>query len=85
MSINQFIRIVKLKKAAQLLTYEDVTVSETAFQLGFTDLKYFRTCFKDKFGILPSEYQKQNLLYFYEFINEILLLIFRHNVQTPKL
>lgn len=59
LSINQFIRMVKLKQAAQLLTFADVTVSEVAFQMGFTDLKYFRTCFKEKFGTLPSEYQKQ--------------------------
>lgn len=59
-SINHFIRIVKLKHAAFLLINEDLTVSEVAFKLGFTDLKYFRNCFKDRYDILPSEYQKQN-------------------------
>ena len=60
LSINKFIRIVKLKFAAQLLTYNDSTVSEVAFHIGFNDLKYFRECFKERYGILPSEYQKQN-------------------------
>jgi DNA-binding response OmpR family regulator len=59
-SINQFIRSVKMKKAAELLGSSDITVSEVAFSLGFTDLKYFRSCFKEQFNILPSEYQKQN-------------------------
>jgi len=60
LSINQFIRLIKLKRSANLLEHEDVTVSEVAFKMGFADLKYFRNCFKEHFGILPSEYQKKN-------------------------
>ncbi|MFY0624910.1 MAG: response regulator [Reichenbachiella sp.] len=56
-SINQFIRTIKLKKAAQMLISDDVSVSEVAFSLDFTDLKYFRNCFKKQFNMLPSEYQ----------------------------
>lgn len=59
-SINQFIRSVKMKKAAEMLSSQDVTVSEVAFTLGYTDLKYFRSCFKDQYNTLPSDYQKQN-------------------------
>ena len=59
-SINQFIRVVKMKHAAQRLATEDVTTSEVAFNLGFTDPKYFRKCFKEQHGMLPSEYRKLN-------------------------
>lgn len=59
-SINQFMRSLKMKKAAELLSASDVTVSEVAFSLGFTDLKYFRVCFKEHFDMLPSEYHRKN-------------------------
>ena len=59
-SINQFIRVVKLKRAAHRLATEDVTTAEVAFNLGFTDPKYFRKCFKEQHGMLPSEYRKLN-------------------------
>jgi signal transduction histidine kinase/DNA-binding response OmpR family regulator/ligand-binding sensor domain-containing protein len=58
-SINQFIRSIKLKKAAEMLATEDKAVSEVAFSLNFTDLKYFRSCFKKQYGKLPSEYQNE--------------------------
>lgn len=61
MSINQFARSVRIKKAAELLSSSTtMTVSEIAFSLGFTDLKYFRQCFKDQFHILPSDYQRKS-------------------------
>ncbi|MFT7235986.1 MAG: signal transduction histidine kinase/ligand-binding sensor domain-containing protein [Cyclobacteriaceae bacterium] len=59
-SINQFIRFVKMKKSAEMLTSRNVSVSEVAFSMGFTDLKYFRSCFKEHYHKLPSEYQKSN-------------------------
>ena len=49
-----------MKQATLLLSTEDITVSEVAFTLGFTDLKYFRKCFKEQHGILPSDYRKQH-------------------------
>ncbi len=58
-SIKQFIRSIKLKKAAEMLATEDMAVSEIAFALDFTDLKYFRTCFKKHHGKLPLEYQNE--------------------------
>lgn len=59
-SIKQFIRSIKLKKAAEMLIAEDMSVSEVAFALDFTDLKYFRTCFKKQHGLLPSEYRNNH-------------------------
>ncbi|MGL1888127.1 MAG: response regulator [Reichenbachiella sp.] len=56
-SISQLIRTIKLKRAAEMLLTEEMSVSEVAFSLSFTDLKYFRNCFKKQFGLLPSQYQ----------------------------
>ena len=41
-SINEFIRSVKIKKAAELLATKDINVSEAAYKVGINDLKYFR-------------------------------------------
>lgn len=54
-STTQFIRYVRLKHAEKLLHDGHLNVSQTAFQVGFNDLKYFRKCFKKEFGMTPSE------------------------------
>lgn len=56
-SIQLFIRKIKMKRAAQLLLSEDMTVTEIAFNLDFSDLKYFRKCFKEQFKMTPSGYK----------------------------
>ncbi|MCB0534575.1 MAG: response regulator [Saprospiraceae bacterium] len=53
---NNFIRSIRLKRAAQLLSTGQFNVSEVAYKVGFTDLKYFRERFREHFGIVPSEY-----------------------------
>lgn len=55
-SITQFIRFVRLKHAEKLLKEGRFNISETAFQVGFNDLKYFRRCFKEEFKLTPSDY-----------------------------
>lgn len=52
----EFIRIIRLKRAAQLLRESQLTVSEIAYEVGFNNPKYFRKYFKDEFGVLPSLY-----------------------------
>ena len=52
----EFIRNIRLKRAAQLLKQQKLTVSEVTYHVGFNDLQYFRTCFKKQFGVSPSEY-----------------------------
>jgi DNA-binding response OmpR family regulator len=53
---NTLIRNIRLKRAAQLLDTRQYNISEVAYKVGFTDLKYFRERFKERFGVVPSEY-----------------------------
>jgi signal transduction histidine kinase/ligand-binding sensor domain-containing protein/DNA-binding response OmpR family regulator len=53
----EFIRIIRLKRAAQLLRESQQNVSEIAYQVGFNSPKGFSKYFKEEFGVLPSVYQ----------------------------
>jgi signal transduction histidine kinase/ligand-binding sensor domain-containing protein/DNA-binding response OmpR family regulator len=52
----EFVRLLKLKRAAILLSRSQMNVSEIAFRVGFNDPKYFSKHFKNEFGVLPSRY-----------------------------
>lgn len=52
----EFIRSVKLNKAAQLLEKSDMTIAEICYTVGFSTPNYFAKSFKAKFNMLPSEY-----------------------------
>ncbi len=54
-SPNQFIRSLRLQYARQFLQNGTGSVSEVAFQVGFSSLSYFSRCFREEFGFLPSE------------------------------
>lgn len=58
-STNEFIRKVKIQHAEQLLLTGKYTISEIAFRVGINSPVYFRQCFKDEFGLPPSEYMKK--------------------------
>lgn len=53
----EFIRVIRLKRAAQLLRDKQQNVSDVAYSVGFNSPKYFSKYFKDEFGVLPSVYQ----------------------------
>lgn len=53
-SPNQLITSIRLKKAKEALLTYDYTVSEIAFQFGFTSPSYFSKCFKKEYGICPT-------------------------------
>ncbi len=59
-TIVEFIRGIRLKKAAQMLRSQSYTVSEVAYMVGFNDLKHFRNSFKEQYKVSPSEYMKLN-------------------------
>ena len=52
---NDFIRIVRLNKAKELLVSRKYSIGEVANMVGFSDPKYFSTCFKKQFGTSPSK------------------------------
>ena len=56
MSVNELIRKLRLQRAAQLLQQEWGSVSQVAYEVGFSNLSYFSKVFKEEFGMLPSEY-----------------------------
>jgi AraC-like DNA-binding protein len=55
LSIVEFVRTIRMNKAAQLLKSGQYRVSDVAFEVGFNDMKYFRQCFKDQFNMSPSD------------------------------
>jgi signal transduction histidine kinase/DNA-binding response OmpR family regulator/streptogramin lyase len=59
-NINQLVRKVRIQKAAQFLRSGQHNINEVSVMVGINSAIYFRQCFKDEFGILPSEYQKKN-------------------------
>ncbi len=56
MAPNEFIRTMRLKRAASLLEQHSGNVSEIAYQVGFSTLNYFTKCFRRQYGQTPSEY-----------------------------
>jgi len=56
MSPNDFLKTIRLNKAAQLLLQTDCRVKEVYEQVGFNSSSYFAKCFKAQFGVLPKEY-----------------------------
>lgn len=53
-----FIRSYRLLRGAELLRKGFGTVSQVAVEVGFSNIAYFTTCFKEKFDILPSVYME---------------------------
>ncbi|WP_242206090.1 hybrid sensor histidine kinase/response regulator transcription factor [Aestuariivivens insulae] len=58
-SLSEFIRTVRLKKAAQMIAQTEMNISEIAYEVGFSDLKYFRKSFKVLFNASPTEYRSK--------------------------
>ena len=59
MTANEFLRKIKIRNAEELLITGKYTISEVAYSVGMSSMAYFRQCFKEEFGISPSEYLKQ--------------------------
>jgi signal transduction histidine kinase/AraC-like DNA-binding protein/streptogramin lyase len=59
LSANAFIHKIKMNTAEKMLIERKLTISEIAFKLGFSSPSYFRHCFKDDYGIAPSDFVKR--------------------------
>jgi AraC-like DNA-binding protein len=55
----EFIRDLKMKRAAQLLSSGEYLVKEVSYMIGISDIKYFGKCFKTKYSMTPQEYKNQ--------------------------
>ena len=55
-STSEFIRTIRLNKAAKLIESGKYSITEVIYMVGFSDPKYFRTCFKKHFDCTPSSY-----------------------------
>lgn len=59
LSTNEYIRKVKMENAERLLLEGKFNISEIAYKVGMNSTGYFRQCFKEEFGLSPSDYLKQ--------------------------
>ncbi len=60
-SMGEFIRGLRLKKAAKILISEDVSISEVLYRVGINSNSYFTKSFKAQFGMTPTEFIQQNV------------------------
>lgn len=54
-----FVRHIRIMKASELLRDTDDTLTAIAFNLGFSDPKYFSKVFKKEMGVVPTEYRER--------------------------
>lgn len=59
MTVKEFVKSIRLKRATQLLLEKKMTVTEIAFAVGFRDLSHFRKSFHREYGMSASEYSTQ--------------------------
>ena len=57
---NNYIKVERLKRAAQLLKQGDCKVNEVCYMVGFSSPSYFTQCFQKQFGLLPKDFILQN-------------------------
>lgn len=56
---SEFIKDYKLSYAVELLKQSNLTISDIAYQSGFSDVGYFGKCFRKKYGMSPRDFKKQ--------------------------
>jgi YesN/AraC family two-component response regulator len=61
LSGKELLQDFRLKRAAQIITENDVSVADVCYMVGFSDPKYFSACFKAKFKATPTEYKANKI------------------------
>lgn len=59
MSVNEFVKKIKMKKSIELINSGEYSLTEISDLTGFSSIAYFRQCFKDEYGMAPTEYLKK--------------------------
>ncbi|MFO7999877.1 MAG: response regulator, partial [Marinilabilia sp.] len=59
-SLVEFIRSMRIKRAAQIFRQDKLSVSEVSFMVGFSDPKYFSKCFSKEMGQKPTDFIKMH-------------------------
>ena len=57
---NEFIRNIRLQKAKEIIENGNTNISEVYYKTGFSSSSYFAKCFKNYFGILPTEVESKS-------------------------
>jgi AraC-like DNA-binding protein len=58
LGVHEFIRLIRLKKSAELLIEGKLNVSQIAYEVGFNSVSYYIRCFTKSYGISPKEYAR---------------------------
>ena len=56
----EFIKEMRMKRAAQLIAESDYNMTQIAYMVGINDPRYFSKCFKVLMGVTPTEFRKNN-------------------------
>jgi signal transduction histidine kinase/ligand-binding sensor domain-containing protein/DNA-binding response OmpR family regulator len=59
MTPNELIQLIRLKKAAEMLTTQKYRVNEICYQVGFNSPSHFTKCFQKQFGVLPKDFKRK--------------------------
>jgi signal transduction histidine kinase/ligand-binding sensor domain-containing protein/CheY-like chemotaxis protein/AraC-like DNA-binding protein len=66
LSVNGFVRFIRIRKAAELLINTNCNVNEAALNVGINDIKYFREHFIKIFGVKPSAFLRMHRMAFHK-------------------
>jgi len=61
MSVVEYIRSIRLKKAAMLLRQQKISITEILYLVGFSNHSYFAKCFKNEYGMSPKEFVARHI------------------------
>ena len=55
----EFIKEMRVKRAAQLIEAGDLNMTQISYMVGINDPRYFSKCFKQRYGMTPTEYKEK--------------------------